>query len=82
MPQMSVHWLNIRLCLTIFVALLGATLLFLGLSRASTPPFYRSAKGPFSFGGYPIQNVFNRTLGVSTIDSYSTVAGSRHPINL
>ena len=82
MPQMSVHWLNIRLFLTIFVALLVAIFLFLGLSRASPPPFYRSAKGPSSFGGDSLQHVFNRTLGVSTIDFYSKVAGSRHAINL
>lgn len=79
---MSVHWLNIRLGLTIFVALLGSILLFLGLSRASSPPFYRSAKGPFSFGGNSLQHVFNRTLGVSIIDFHSTVAGSHHPIDL
>ena len=81
MPQMPVHWLNIRLVLTIFVALLGTIFLFLGLSRASPAPFYRSAIGPFSVRESSLQHVSNRTLGVSTNYFHSTVAGSRHHID-
>ena len=79
---MSVHFLNVRFLLTTSVALLGAILLFLGFSRTFSPPFYRSANGPFSFGGDSLQHVFNQTLGVSTTDIFSTVAGSRHFVNL
>ena len=78
-PQMFVHWLNIRLFLTISVALFRATILFLAFSRTSRLPFYQLANGPFLSDGNPLQHVFNQTLGVS-IDS--TVAGSRHPVIL
>ena len=67
---MSVHSLNIRLFLIISVALLGAILLFLELSRTSSSPFHRSASGPFSSEGDSLQDVFNQSLGVSTTNIY------------
>ena len=81
MLHMSINSFNIRLLLTISVALLGAALLFLGFSRTFSPPFYQSTDARFSFAGDSLQHVFNRTLGVSTIEIYSTVAVSRHSVN-
>ena len=67
---MSLHSFNIRLLLIISLALLGVIILFLGFSRTIAPTFYPSANGPFSFGGDSLQDVFNRTLGVSTTEIY------------
>lgn len=77
LSQMSVQRLNIRYFLIISVALLGAILLFLKFGRTSPSPFQRSANGPLSFGGDSLQDVFNQTLGVSTINIYFIVASSR-----
>ena len=67
-PQMSLHYLNLRFFLAISVALLGPILLFLRFSRTSPSPFNRSADGPFSSGGDSLQHVSNHTLGVSMTD--------------
>ena len=81
-PQMSVHWLNVRLFLTLFVALFGAIILFLRFSQTSSLSFHQQANGPFSSGGDSLQDVFNQTLGVSTTDTFPGFAGSRHRFDL
>jgi len=62
---MSLHYLNVRLFLTISIILLGAILLFLQFGRIFSLPFHRSANGSLLSGGDSLHHVFNQTLGVS-----------------
>ena len=66
---MSVHYISMRLFLTISVGLLGAILLLFAFSRISpSAPFHSSANDSSSFGGGRnlLEDIFNQTLGVST----------------